>query len=53
MDDFKMLSLYEKKDSKIHLPIGRNWETVFSTLFEKLKLEDLEKDTDSTGTKDD
>lgn len=33
IDDFKMLSIYDKKDSLIHLPINKNWESVFSTLF--------------------
>ena len=33
LEDFKMLGIYENKGSLIHLPIGKNWETVLSTLF--------------------
>jgi hypothetical protein len=32
-----MLSLYDKKDSRVHLPIGKNWENNFENLFEKFQ----------------
>jgi hypothetical protein len=50
-----MLAIYERKESLIHLPVGKNWEAVLSTLFEKKLGEEGEKgslETESNFTEE-
>jgi hypothetical protein len=30
-----MLAIYDRKESLIRLPVGKNWEAVLATLFDK------------------
>lgn len=50
-----MLAIYDRKESLIRLPVGKNWEAVLATLFDKKHGEESEKgslETESNFTEE-